>query len=93
MPSSDRLVIAAMALRAEASHGWDSFVMAMREYAAASTTEILRCPPEMLQRAQGMALAATELAQILNEAPKLHDKLQTTGRPHNGRREQPISDR
>jgi hypothetical protein len=93
MPSHDRLVQTAMVLRAESPHGWESFVMAMREFAAATTTEILRCPPEMLQRAQGMALAANELAQVLNEAPKLHDKMQqaSIGRPHNGRREQPAN--
>lgn len=65
----------AVALRAQAPESWEEFVLAMREYAAATTTEILRCPPEMLLRAQGMALAANEIATILQNAPKLKDKM------------------
>ena len=50
----------------------------MREYAAASTAEMLRCPPEALPRAQGMALAANEIAMTLMNAPKLYEKMQGT---------------
>lgn len=83
MPDNTKLVYAAMALRAEATTSWDTFVLAVREYSASVTLEMLRCPPEMLQRAQGMALQANEIAVTLAEAPKLHDKMQTAtiGRP------------
>jgi hypothetical protein len=82
---SERMVKAAMALRAEAPQGWDEFVMSMREHAATQTAEFLRCAPEMLTRAQGMAIAANEIATSLANAPALYDKLQgqKDGRPQN----------
>lgn len=85
MPSTDRLVAAAMELRAMSPGTWDQFVMAMREYSAATTAEMVRCPPEMLARAQGMALCASDIAVTLATAPKLHEKMQ--GRPNNGRQQ------
>ena len=75
MPGYARIVDTALALRAEAPEGWEQFVMAIREYAAATTTEMLRCPPELLPRAQGMALAANDIATTLQNAPKLKDKI------------------
>jgi len=64
-----------MALRAEAPQGWNEFVMAMRENAATSTTDVLRVTPDLLLKAQGMAIMAHELATVLNDAPKLYDKM------------------
>jgi hypothetical protein len=82
---SDRLIRAAMALRAEAPQGWEEFVTAMREHAAAQTAEFVRCAPDMLARAQGMAIAANEIAVSLANAPAIYDKLQgqKDGRPQN----------
>jgi hypothetical protein len=76
MPDHGKVVKAAMALRAESPEVWDQFVLAVREYAAGTTAEMLRCPLDMLQRAQGMALQANEIATIMHEAPKLHEKMQ-----------------
>lgn len=70
-----RIVETAMLLRAAAPESWDQFVMSIREYAAATTSEMLRCDPSQLMRAQGMALAANDLSQILQNAPKLKDKI------------------
>jgi hypothetical protein len=68
-----------MGLRAQAPGSWEQFVMAMREYAAASTAEMLRCPPEALAKAQGMALAANDISTTLISAPKLYEKTRTNG--------------
>ena len=78
MPDYSRLVQASMALRAEAPEGWQEFVMAMREQAATMTGEILRVPPEMLLKAQGMAIMAHELSSVFNDAPKIYEKMQNT---------------
>jgi hypothetical protein len=79
MAVNTRLVEAAMRLRGEAPESWDEFVLAMREYAAATTSEVVRCPPELLLRAQGMALCANDLAMTLLNAPKLYDKMRING--------------
>lgn len=90
MPNTEKLVAAAMLLRAAAPGSWDQFVAAMREYSAGTTAEMVRCPPELLMRAQGMAIAASDIAMTLATAPKLHEKMQNAniGRTNNGRREQ-----
>jgi hypothetical protein len=82
MPDTSKLVKCAMALRAESGEGWNQFVLAMREYAAASTADMLRAPAEMLLKAQGMALASNELAATFNEAPRLYEKMM--GQHRNG---------
>jgi hypothetical protein len=76
MPTIGRLVEASMALRAEAPRGWEEFQRAMSEYAAQVTAEMLRAPPELLNRAQGMAIQATEIATTLREAPQTYEKMQ-----------------
>lgn len=82
MPDNTALVRAAMELRAVAPAMWVGFVGAMREYAEASQADMMRCAPEMLPRAQGMAMAANEIAKVLGDAPSLYDKLQRPqGRP------------
>jgi len=75
MPGTARLVDTALELRAMAPEAWENFVMAMREYAAAQTSEMVRCNIDMLQRAQGMALAATDISTVLQNAPKLKEKM------------------
>ena len=72
----ERLIKAAMALRAEAPQGWEEFVGAMREHAASSAAEMVRCDPAMLVRAQGMAIAINEISNALSNAPTIYEKLQ-----------------
>ena len=76
MPVSVGLVRAAMALRAESPEMWTGFLGAMREYAVEVQGEMIRCQPEMLVRAQGMAIMANEIASVLEDAPALFEKLQ-----------------
>jgi hypothetical protein len=74
-----KIVDAAMRLRASAPEAWAEFVAAMREYAAGQASEMVRCSPEMLHKAQGMALTATEIAMTLHNAPQLYDKMKNNG--------------
>jgi hypothetical protein len=74
------LVRAAMELRRVDSAMWAGFVAAMAEYAHAMTQEMLKAPPDMLIRAQGMSLMAHEIAGILSSAPQLYEKIQ--GKQH-----------
>lgn len=71
----DRIVSAAMSLRAMSPELWEQFVFAIREASAQTTSDMARCPPELLLRAQGMAIMMQELVQVLVEAPKLHETL------------------
>lgn len=71
---NSRLVAASMQLRGVAPAEWDVFLQAMREYSAAMIAEMVRSDPALLLRAQGMALAANEIASVLKDAPSLHDK-------------------
>ena len=80
MPSNEQLVRTAMELRARAPNEWESFLLAMRAYSAEMMTEILRCPPETLMKAQGMAIMAHEVTMILVEAPKIYEKAQRSRR-------------
>lgn len=79
MPATGRIVDAAMRIRGESHEAWAEFVLAMREYAAASTAEMLRAPPEALAKAQGMALAANDISTTLMNAPKIYEKARTNG--------------
>jgi hypothetical protein len=72
----ERLIKASMALRAEAPQGWEEFVAAIREHAAGSAADMVRCTPEMLVRAQGMAIAINELSNALSQAPTIYEKMQ-----------------
>jgi hypothetical protein len=82
MPDNSALVRAAMELRAVAPAMWVGFVGAMREYAEESQADMMRCAPEMLPRAQGMAIAAMEIAKVLGDAPAIYDKMtRPQGRP------------
>jgi hypothetical protein len=84
MPSTARIIDTALSLRAAAPELWEQFVLAMREYAAASTAEMVRCPPELLLRAQGMAHVANEFAMVLANAHKLKDKIEHGQRSKTG---------
>ena len=75
MADHARVVEMAMVLRAGSPEGWQNFVLAIREYAATLAMDVLKHPPETLLKAQGMALAANEIATILNTAPQLYEKI------------------
>lgn len=63
-----------MLLRGESPETWNAFVQAVREYAATLTADVLKHPPDTLLRAQGAAIAMTEIATLLVNAPQLHEK-------------------
>ena len=75
------LLEAAVALRAAQPELWDRFVAAVNAAAAGYALAMVRCDPALLMRAQGMAMAAQELATILKTAPVLLEKLKG---PKNG---------
>ena len=77
--STVKIVDAAMRLRAQSPEVWEQFVYAMREYAATQSAEMVRCPPELLLKAQGMALTATDIATTLMQAPQLYEKMKNNG--------------
>jgi len=79
MTSNVKLVTAAMALRSEAPEAWQQFLFALREAAAAQTIEVVKCPPEMLLKAQGMAVIMNDLATTLMNAPQLYEKMRNNG--------------
>jgi hypothetical protein len=83
MPDQTRIIQAAMSIRMLSPELWAEMVHAMRDYAASVNAEFLRCPPELLPRAQGMAIQVAELAQIFEEAPRLYEKMRSV---QNGRR-------
>jgi hypothetical protein len=85
----DKVVEAAMRLRAGDTVGWDQFVAAVYDHASQMLNETLRAPPDMLQRAQGMAIEAGEFASLLANAAKMHENRQLAMMgTKNGRREQ-----
>ena len=63
-----------MLLRGESSDGWEQFVLALREYAAMATADMIKVPVEELPRRQGMALSLHVLASLLRDAPSIHQK-------------------
>jgi hypothetical protein len=75
----NRIVAAAMRLRAHSSDDWNEFVSAMREYAAATASDMVGCQPELLLKAQGMAYTANVLAMTLNNAPAIYEKIRNNG--------------
>lgn len=77
--STVKIVDAAMRLRALSPEVWEQFVYAIREYAAMQATEMVRCPPELLLKAQGMALTANDIAATLQQAPQLYEKMKNNG--------------
>ena len=79
-----------MALRAQAPDSWEHLVEAMNGYSAQVLAETLRAPPELIVRAQGMAIQANEIAGILRDAPKMYEQAQAAAlakarAPNNGR--------
>lgn len=76
MPELGRVVAASVTLRASAPAAWNEFCAAMTEYAGQVTGQMVSCPPELLVRAQGMAIQIHEIAHTLNNAPSLAEKAQ-----------------
>ena len=68
-----KILEAAMVLRSASYDGWEMFVVAIREFAAAATTDMLRVPPEGLAKQQGVALGLNQLALILRDAVKTYE--------------------
>ncbi len=52
------------------------FLEAIRGYAQQVIDQMVTCPPESLQRAQGAAVQMRALAKTLTEAPSRADKVQ-----------------
>lgn len=75
-PDQQKLIEAAMALRAHNTAGWELFVSAMGEYAAQVLALTMSADPALVLRAQGMALQAGEISKILREAPQLYAAMQ-----------------
>lgn len=82
MPDISGLVKSAVSLRQMAPELWEQFVHEMRVYSASVNADLIRCAPELLPRAQGMAIQANELAMILKDAPQILEKMGVS----NGRR-------
>ena len=70
------IVDAAMMLRAAQPELWDVFLAAMKDYADEQKDNMLGCDPQMLERAQGMAMAAHELERTLRDAPRITEARQ-----------------
>lgn len=85
------LVVAGMMLREASPQAWDNFVLEMRKLSAAVNTEMVKASPDLLLRAQGMALMANEIALTLVNAPETYDRMRNgprhpTVRPETTRR-------
>lgn len=65
-----------MSLRQAHHPGYTELVNAMMEHAAEQTAKMLQAPPDMLMKAQGMAIATNEMAKLFAEAPKYFEKAQ-----------------
>ncbi|MET0720985.1 MAG: hypothetical protein ABWY64_09145 [Tardiphaga sp.] len=74
------LLEAAVALRGSQPDLWEKFLLGMRAYSAAATAEMMRCDPALLMRAQGMALSAHDIVQLLATAPEQLEKLREKAR-------------
>jgi hypothetical protein len=76
MPDGAPIVVASMRLRAVSPEAWEQMVLAVREYAAHMAMEMIRCPPDSLQRVQGMAQMAQDLSTLMMDAPKTYERMQ-----------------
>lgn len=74
-PDYSGLVKAAMSLRMQAPEAWDDMVTEMQRYHVQVAAQMVSAPIELLQRAQGMALATHELAAVFRDAPKLAEQM------------------
>jgi hypothetical protein len=75
-PDQEPLIEAAMKLRSTAPQLWDSFVAALQTYSDGMNAQMMSCAPDMLMRAQGMAIATAEITTVMREAPAMYAKIQ-----------------
>ena len=75
-PDQEPLFVAAMQLRSTAPQLWGSFVAALQTYSEGMNAQMVSCPPDMLLRAQGMAIATAEITAVMREAPAMYEKIQ-----------------
>jgi len=88
MADNTELVQAAMMLRESDARAWDNFVLAVRHYSAGVNAEMVKAAPDLLLRAQGMAIMANEFALICMQAPDLFDKIRAARLAEESRRRQ-----
>lgn len=88
----EALIDAAMALRGAAPDEWLRFCAEMSKEAAAVNMRMVSADPSLLQRAQGMAIQANEMAALLGSAPKIHEQYAQARMSKNVGR-QPVSTR
>lgn len=88
--AKERLIDAAMALRAAAPVEWSNFCAHMAAEAAAANMRMVSCSPELILRAQGMAIQANETAVMLSNAPKLHEQYATARMKQNVGQRHPV---
>lgn len=75
-PDTSGLVQRAMQLRAQNPDAWNALVAEMMRYTQQVTKLMISAPPDLILRAQGMALGANELTEILRTAPETYEKMQ-----------------
>lgn len=78
--NTDRVVEASMQVRQAMPDVWQNMVMALRETAALAAADMVKCPPDSLARAQGMAIAAQEISTAFMQAPQLYERLRQVKR-------------
>lgn len=74
-PDQSGLVERAMQLRSQNPDAWNALLAEMQRYTNEITRMMVSSPPELLLRAQGMALGCSELTTILIEAPKTYEAM------------------
>lgn len=79
-PDYSGLVRAGMSLRMQAPESWDQFVLELQRYSTAMATQMVGAPVDLLQRAQGMAIATAELAGVMRDIPSLYERMNKHGR-------------
>jgi hypothetical protein len=74
MLDSGKIQSASMTIRQVSPEAWEVLAKALREYAAQASVEMIRCAPEFLLKAQGMAVAAQEISTAFVMAPQNYDR-------------------
>lgn len=75
MPNSAKVIETAMMVREQAPEQWGRFVDAMRSYSTEIAVEMVRSDPSLLLRSQGLAIAANEIAEMLERAPLVYEQM------------------
>jgi len=88
MADVGKLVHAAVVLREGSGQNWEQFILALREYSATVNQEMVRSPPELLARSQGIAMGVQELLMTLMQAPQTFDKMRVHANTKRARNEQ-----